>query len=45
MFTSSRAKMGRFVNQTWLVVLAWTVTGMIVVLNAYLLFQTVAGWL
>ena len=45
MFTGSKAKMGRFVNQPWLVILAWAVTAIIVVLNGYLLFQTFAGWL
>ena len=44
MFTNNRAKMGRFVNQSWLVILAWVVTGIIVVLNAYLLIQTFVGW-
>lgn len=44
-FTSSKAKMGRFVNKPWLVTLAWTIAVVIAVLNAYLLYQTVAGWL
>ncbi|MBK9714737.1 MAG: Nramp family divalent metal transporter [Kouleothrix sp.] len=44
MFTSDRAKMGRFVNARWLSALAWAVTAIIVALNAYLLFQTVLGW-
>ena len=45
MFTSDKVKMGRFVNSTWLSYLAWVVTAIIVVLNGYLLVQTVAGWL
>ncbi len=45
MFTSDKVKMGRFVNPAWLKVLAWSVTAVIVVLNGYLLFQTVAGWM
>ncbi len=45
MFTNSKAKMGRFVNQLWLVTLAWVVTGIVVLLNGYLLVQTFAGWL
>jgi manganese transport protein len=45
MFTSDRVKMGRFVNPAWLKILAWAVTAVIVALNGYLLFQTVAGWL
>ena len=44
-FTSSRAKMGRFVNKPWLVMLAWSVTGIIALLNAYLLVVTLMGWL
>jgi manganese transport protein len=44
-FTSSRAKMGEFVNATWLKVLAWSVASIIAVLNAWLLFQTFSGWL
>jgi manganese transport protein len=37
-FTSSRAKMGAFVNPVWIKVLAWTTAGLIVTLNAkYLL--------
>jgi manganese transport protein len=43
MFTSDRVKMGRFVNPAWLKILAWSVTAVIVALNGYLLFQTVAG--
>ncbi len=45
MFTSNRAKMGRFVNPPWLVAVAWVITAVIVLLNAYLLVQTFAGWL
>jgi manganese transport protein len=45
MFTSDKVKMGRFANPAWLKILAWSVTAVIVVLNGYLLFQTVAGWL
>jgi manganese transport protein len=42
MFTSDRAKMGAFVNPRWLTAIAWLVTAVIVVLNSYLLLQTVA---
>jgi manganese transport protein len=35
--------MGRFVNPLWLKILAWAVTLIIILLNLYLLFQTVAG--
>jgi manganese transport protein len=40
LFTSSRAKMGVFTNGLVVQVLAWTVSGIIIALNAYLLFQT-----
>lgn len=43
-FTSSRAKMGRFVSPKWIVMLSWLVTAVIVVLNVYLLVQTVMEW-
>nr|HRC75825.1 Nramp family divalent metal transporter [Kouleothrix sp.] len=42
MFTSDKQKMGAFVNPRWLSWLAWAVTAVIVVLNGYLLVQTVA---
>jgi len=45
MFTSERAKMGRFTNKPWLIALASLVTGVIVLLNAYLLWQTASEWL
>ena len=40
-FTSEKAKMGVFVNPRWLKILAWAVTIIIMVLNIYLLIQTV----
>jgi manganese transport protein len=45
MFTSEKAKMGAFVNPPWLKVLAYAVATVIASLNAWLLFQTVSGWL
>ncbi|HTL68189.1 MAG TPA: Nramp family divalent metal transporter [Lacunisphaera sp.] len=45
LFTCERRKMGRFVNPRWLGVLAWLVTVVIVVLNAFLLYQTISEWL
>jgi manganese transport protein len=45
MFTSDPQKMGPFVNPTWVKILAWTVAGVIASLNAWLLVQTVIGWL
>jgi len=44
-FTSSRAKMGRFVNPRWLQVIAWTTAIVIAALNAWLLVRTFQGWL
>lgn len=43
LFTSSKAKMGSFVNKPWLKATAWVVSGIILVLNAYLLVQTFFG--
>ena len=45
MFTSDPHKMGPFVNPRWLKVLAYTVASVIAALNAWLLVQTVGGWL
>ncbi len=44
-FTGDRNKMGRFVNSRRLQLTAWGITVIIVVLNAYLLCQTVSVWL
>ncbi|MCA8831828.1 Nramp family divalent metal transporter [Hymenobacter pini] len=43
LFTGSKAKMGVFVNKPWLQVAAWAVSGIIIVLNVYLLYQTFFG--
>lgn len=43
MFTSSKAKMGQFVNNMGLKISAWVISGIIIGLNAYLLFQTFKG--
>jgi manganese transport protein len=45
MFTSSKLKMGEFVNPVWLKVLAYCVATLIASLNVWLLFQTVRAWL
>jgi manganese transport protein len=45
LFTSDRRKMGIFVNPGWLKSLAWVVSAIIIVLNLYLLGQTVFGWI
>ena len=44
-FTSDRVKMGEFVNPAWLKALAYLVALVIAVLNAWLLVQTIGGWL
>jgi manganese transport protein len=44
-FTSDRARMGEFVNPRWLKTLSWGAAGIIAALNAYLLIQTVQGWI
>jgi manganese transport protein len=43
LFTSSRLKMGVFANGPLVKVTAWTVSGIIIVLNVYLLVQTFFG--
>jgi len=44
-FTGDKLKMGQFVNRKWLSILAWIVTVVIMGLNAYLLYQTLWGWI
>ncbi|MGP2569773.1 Nramp family divalent metal transporter [Ornithobacterium rhinotracheale] len=39
-FTSSEAKMGRFVNTLWIKIVAWIITIIIVILNLFLLIET-----
>ncbi len=43
-FTSSRRKMGPFANKPWLRVSAWTIAGVIIVLNVLLVVQEVTAW-
>ncbi|WP_229725490.1 Nramp family divalent metal transporter [Hymenobacter baengnokdamensis] len=43
LFTSDKLKMGVFVNKPWVRLLAWAVAGLIIGLNIFLLWQTVAG--
>jgi manganese transport protein len=45
LFTSQKSKMGDFVNRRGMVVLAWSVTAVIVGLNAWLLLTTFRGWM
>src|SRR5256885_15235830 len=40
-FTSEKAKMGRFVNKRWLVILSWILAICIACVNAYLLVQQI----
>jgi manganese transport protein len=42
LFTSDRRLMGSFVNPRWLSSLAWLTTAAIIVLNVWLLYQTIA---
>ncbi len=44
-FTGEKNKMGQFTNHLYLSITAWITTGVIVILNGYLLFQTIVGWL
>ena len=43
-FTSDRVKMGEFANPFWLKTLAYVIAFVIASLNAWLLFQTIQGW-
>jgi manganese transport protein len=45
MFTSDKKKMGEFANPTWLKILAWVITAVIVSLNVKLLVGQVIKWL
>jgi len=41
MFTGSKAKMGEFVNKPWLKFVAYIISGVIIILNLYLLKETI----
>ncbi len=43
MFTGDKLKMGSFVNKSWLKIIVWIITAVIVVLNLYLLIETFFG--
>jgi len=45
LFTCDRDKMGAFVNPAWLKVLSWAAAAVIIVLNVYLVWDTIKGWL
>ena len=40
MFTNSKLKMGKFVNKPWLKIVVWIISGIILLLNVVLLYQT-----
>ena len=44
-FTSDPKRMGEFVNPKWLTAIAWVVGMVIAALNAWLLVQTIGGWI
>jgi len=41
-FTGDKVKMGEFVNPLWIKLLGWTITVVIIALNLWLLFITLA---
>ncbi|HPZ25946.1 MAG TPA: divalent metal cation transporter, partial [Kaistella sp.] len=43
MFTNDQLKMGKFVNKPVLKICAWVISGIIIALNLFLLFQTFIG--
>jgi manganese transport protein len=45
LFTSNPKLMGVFVNPKWLTAVSWVVGVVIASLNAWLLVQTIGGWL
>ncbi len=44
-FTSSKQKMGPFVNRLWVQALAWITTAVIVALNVKLVYEQISEWL
>jgi manganese transport protein len=44
-FTDDKSRMGSFANKVWVKVLAWTTAAIIVGLNAWLVYQTLEGWI
>jgi manganese transport protein len=44
-FTGDKRKMGQFVNRAWLLIIAWAITIIIIILNIYLIGQTIIGWI
>src|SRR5690348_5540983 len=44
-FTNDRNRMGEFANRTWIVMLSWVTAAVILVLNAWLMGQSIRDWL
>jgi manganese transport protein len=44
-FTSDRSIMGGFTNKTWVKILSWVTAAVIVALNAWLVKDTLSGWI
>ena len=44
-FTNDKSRMGSFANKVWVKVLAWSTAAIIVGLNAWLVYQTLEGWI
>jgi manganese transport protein len=44
-FTGDRRRMGEFANKLWVSILSWIVAAIIVVLNAWLIWQSISDWL
>ncbi len=44
-FTGDRRRMGEFANKLWVSILSWVVAAIIVVLNTWLIWQSVSEWL
>ena len=44
-FTNDRKRMGPFANPVWVKVLAWSTAALVIVLNAWLVAQTLQDWL
>lgn len=44
-FTSSKQKMGPFVNRWWVQLLAWTVATVIMLLNIKLVYEEITSWI
>jgi len=41
-FTDDKTKMGEFANRSWLKIIGWLTVALIIVLNVWLIFTTVA---